>query len=145
MVAPVLVEWPLIVMHGSFSEVVIKLIKHDDQETIFELEGLAVATALQQVLGTLLKGKRVVIFTDNQSVQSCLVKCKSNNDHMNLIIRSACSLEEELGLVSGIERVPSQSNPADLSRERLASYPGMTPTVVNMEAMWHKCLDEKTQ
>ena len=111
---------------GNFSEVVtpemIGLIKRDDQETIiFELEGLAVATALQQV--PLLKGKRVVIFTDNQSVQSCLVKCKSNNDHMNLIIRSVCSLEEELGLVSGIERVPSQSNPADLSRERLASYP----------------------
>ena len=122
MVALVLVEWPLIVMHGSFSEFVIKLIKRDDQETIiFELEGLAVATALQQV--PLLKGKRVVIFTDNQSVQSCLVKCKSNNDHMNLIIRSVCSLEEELGLVSGIERVPSQSNPADLSRERLASSP----------------------
>lgn len=75
MVALVLVEWPLIAMHGSFSEVVIKLIKRDDQETIiFELEGLAVATALQ-VFGTLLKGKRVVIFTDNQSVQSSLVKC----------------------------------------------------------------------
>ena len=33
---------------------------------------------------------------------------------MNLIIRSICSLEEELGVMAWIERVPSQSNPADL-------------------------------
>lgn len=129
---------------GNFSEVVtpemIGLIKRDDQETIiFELECLAVATALQ-LFGTLIKGKRVVIFTENQKVQSCLVKCISNNDHMNLIIRSVCSLEEQLGLVSWIERVPSQSKPADeLSRERLVSHRGIRPTVV----MWHKCSNEK--
>jgi hypothetical protein len=101
---------------GCLSEVVspalVDLIKRKDQETIIlELEGLAVAVALHS-FRDILKGRRVVIFTDNESVQSCLVKCKSNNDHMNLIIRSICSLEDYLGLVAWIDRVPSQSNPA---------------------------------
>ena len=87
------------------------MIKRDDQETvIFELECLAVATAVY-LFKDLIRGKRVVAFTDNQSVQSCLVKCKSKNDHMNLMIRSVCALEEQLGLISRIERVLSQLNP----------------------------------
>jgi hypothetical protein len=72
----------------------------------------------------------------------CAVQCKSNNDYMNLIIRPVCSMEEQFGL--WIERVPSQPNPADeLSRERPVRFRGLMPMVVNMEAMWRKCLEER--
>jgi hypothetical protein len=47
-----------------------RLIKREDEETvIFELEGLAFATALN-LFGTLIREKKVVVFTCNQSVQS---------------------------------------------------------------------------
>ena len=130
---------------GCLSEVVspalVDLIKRKDQETIIlELEGLAVAVALHS-FRDILKGRRVVIFTDNESVQSCLVKCKSNNDHMNLIIRSICSLEDYLGLVAWIDRVPFAVKPC--SGIKLSSFGGKVPTAVDLEAMWHLCLAEK--
>ena len=69
-----------------------------------------------------LKGRHLVIFTDNQAAQECLIKCKSVNEKMDLIIRFVCSSEEALDLMAWIERVPSQSNPSDiLSREVIQS------------------------
>ena len=54
------------------------------------------------------------------------------NDYVNLIIRPVCSMEEQLGQTSWIERVPSQPNPADkLSRERPVRFRGLMPMVVN--------------
>eukprot|EP00435_Cladocopium_sp_Y103_P040928 s2951_g11.t1 len=102
---------------GFFSEKVsdslLESIKRPDQLTvIFELEGLAVAAGLQ-VFSQIITGKRVIVFTDNQAVQSCIVKCKSANEHMDSMIRRICSLEESMGLLAWLERVPSQSNPAD--------------------------------
>ena len=132
---------------GSFSEEVspdvLARIKREDQETvIFELEGLAIAVALH-VFSQHIKGRRVVVFTDNKSAQACLIKCKSQNDNMNLIIRFICSIEEHLGLVTWIERVPSQSNPADeLSRKKLESYLGKATTKVDLMEMWNKCAAE---
>lgn len=132
---------------GCFSEEVppllIERLKKEDQKTvIFELEGLAIAAALH-CFGNVARGKRVVVFTDNQSAQSCMVKCKSNNHHMNLIVRSVCSAEESLGLVTWIERVPSQSNPADeLSRSKVFEYAGVKATEVDLLDCWSKCTVE---
>lgn len=132
---------------GAFSEEVphdvLAKIKREDQETvIFELEGLAIAVALH-VFREYIKGRRVVVFTDNKSAQACLVKCKSENHNMNLIIRFVCSTEEHLGLVTWIERVPSQSNPADeLSRKRMETCCGKATTRVNLMEMWNKCAAE---
>ena len=132
---------------GFFSEPVsselVSKIKRADQETIiFELEGLAVATGLA-LFKDLLRGKRLVIFTDNQAVQSCLIKSKSSNKHMDLVIRFICSTEEELDVMSWIERVPSQSNPADVfSREIVEFFEGLKKSQVNLEEMWDKSLKE---
>ena len=119
------------------------MIKREEQETvIFELEGLAIAVALR-LFTQHIKGRRVVVFTDNKSAQSCLIKCKSDNEHMNLIIRYVCSTEERLGLMAWIERVPSQSNPADeLSRKVLESYRGIATTKVNLLEIWKECVAE---
>ena len=133
---------------GFFSEnvsnEVVRAIQREDQETIiFELEGLAIAAGLH-VFKELLRGKRLVVFTDNQSAQACLIKCKSANEKMDLIIRFICASEESLDLMSWIERVPSQSNPADiLSREVIRAFMNRAHTEVDVAAMWRMCLEEK--
>ena len=46
--------------------------------------------------------------------------------------------------MSWVERVPSQSNPADeMSRTVMEEYMGCTKTCVDVHAMWRKCLDER--
>jgi len=91
----------------------------------------------------MLAGKRVVIFTDNQAVQSCLIRCKSANLHMDYIVRYVCRQEERLSTMAWIERVPSQSNPSDsLSREVVESLSDMKRTRVDLLTMWKKCLEE---
>ena len=62
---------------------------------------------------------------------------------MNLIVRSVCSAEEKLGLVTWIERVPSQSNPADeLSRAKMFEYAGVKAKEVNLMKCWMMCAEE---
>ena len=62
---------------------------------------------------------------------------------MDLIIRFICTSEESLDLMSWIERVPSQSNLADvLSREITQTFMGRSRNEVEVAAMWRKCVDE---
>eukprot|EP00435_Cladocopium_sp_Y103_P025333 s1821_g6.t1 len=132
---------------GFFSEKVsdtlLESIKRPDQLTvIFELEGLAIAAGLQ-VFSHLISGRRVVVFTDNQAAQSCIVKCKSANDHMDFIIRHICSLEESMGLLAWLERVPSQSNPADeMSRAEIETYLEMSRSRIDLLNVWEQCKAE---
>ena len=132
---------------GCFSETVeaqlLASIMSSTQETaILELEGLAVATALDTFQGSL-KSVRVTVFTDNQSVQASIIKCKSHNLSLDLIIRRICSSEESLCTIAWIERVLSYSNPADkLSREDCESYQGTARTRVDLEKVWAKCILE---
>ena len=122
---------------------VIYSIRRNDQDTIiFELEGLAIAVGLH-VFKEQLRGKRLVVFTDNQAAEACLIKCKSANENMDLIIRFICTSEESLDMMSWIERVPSQSNPADiLSREVVQTFLDRSRTKVEVAAMWRKCVSE---
>ena len=98
-------------------------IQREDQETIiFELEGVAIATGLR-VFKRFLKGRRLVVFTDNEAAQACLIKCKSANERTDLMIRFVRTSEESLDLMAWIERVPSQSHPSDiLSREVIQTF-----------------------
>ena len=49
-----------------------------------------------------------------------------------------------LDLMPWIERVPSQSNPADiLSREVIRTFMNRAHTEVDVAAMWRMCLEEK--
>ena len=68
------------------------LMRADQKTTIFELEGLAIVTAFD-VFAEMIKGRRIVIFTDNQSVQSSVIKCKSKNDNMDLISKKIAPLK----------------------------------------------------
>jgi hypothetical protein len=47
-----------------------------------------------------------------------------------------------LNIISWIERVPSQSNPADvLSRELVLHHLGLSRAEVDLETMWQQCTD----
>ena len=82
--------------------------------------------------------------TGNQAAQTCFVECKSTNNHMNLVIRAACSLEESLGLVAWIERVLWQSNPSDFfSREEVAEWQELTACPIDLTELWESCLQER--
>lgn len=134
--------------HGQcmcfFSEAVdsflLESIMKPGQETaIMELETLAICVGLK-LFSPIFKGSRVVIFTDNQSAQASLVKCRSNNEHVDLIIRGVCSLEEELNMMCWMERVPSYSNPSDvLSREVVPTFKGMNRSRVSLMSVWNEC------
>ena len=116
---------------GAISAELASEILREDRETIiFEQEGLAVAVGLH-TCKDLLIGRRLVVFTENQSAQACL-------------IRFVCSSEESLDIIAWIERVSGQSDPLDiLSREIVQSFMSCTCSRVDVHAMWRKCLDEK--
>jgi hypothetical protein len=62
---------------------------------------------------------------------------------MNLIIKTTLSLEEALGLVTWIERVPSQSNPSEiLSGEKVSHYLGLAACPLGLVKLWKLCLGE---
>ena len=103
---------------GCFSEVVSQdllgaIMKPDQQTPIMELEALAIYVGIS-LFKDLINDARLVVFSDNQSVQTSVVRCKSNNQSVDLIIRGICSMEERLNATCWIERVPSFSNPADV-------------------------------
>ena len=55
------------------------------------------------------------------------MKCKSRNDHVDLIIRGICSSEKAMCNLSWIEHVPSYSNPADAVSREIAEMYQNTP------------------
>ena len=98
---------------GFFSECVsaglLKDFMRKDQKTaIFELEGLAVLIAFE-LFTDLIKGRKLVVFTDNQAAQFCLIKCRSVNEHVDLVIKRICHVEESLRMMAWTETVPSLS------------------------------------
>ena len=141
--------YPFGVCRGCFSEKVsqtlLTSIMRPEQETpIMELEALGIYVGVN-LSKDLVKDARLVVFTDNQSAQASVVKCKSNNRNVDLIIRGICSMEEELNTVCWIERVPSFSNPADaLSRKEVPVYKGVDRTRMNLLQAWERCQEENT-
>lgn len=132
---------------GFFSErvessLLESLMEQGQKTAIMELEALAIYVGLK-LFSHVVSGSRVVAFTDNQSAQASLVKCRSNNKHVDLIIRGICSLEEGINMMCWMERVPSFSNPSDvLSREIVLEFKGITRTRVSLLDAWKECQSE---
>ena len=124
---------------------VLAAIMTPDQKTpILELEALAIFVALKLFLEEV-QGTKVVMFTDNQSAQHAIAKCKSVNPSLNCIIKGICSLEERWNMMTWIERVPSFSNPSDkLSREELEWHKEVQCTKINLMEAWQMCSIEDT-
>ena len=113
----------------------------DQRTAIFELEFLAVLAGLV-IFADHLVDRKVVIFTDNSGVLVSLQKCRSNNTFADRVIRNICTQEESLGAVAWLERVPSQSNPADgLSRMCISEFSGLRKTCLDVSDLVQRCLD----
>ena len=107
---------------GHFSEEVPRscidsFIRSDQNTVIFELEALALVASLD-TFHDLVAGHRVIIFTDNEGVRSIVLRSSSKNPVGAELLDCLGSLEDKLQSRVWVERVPSESNPADrLSRE----------------------------
>ena len=105
----------------------IEVIVAKGQRTIIqELEMLAVLCAFKCWQEKAMS-HRIVLFTDSEAVRGAFLKSWSANTDSDKLLNSIFEIEALFSLPAWIERVPSQSNPADI----LSSF-GSRP-VGNME------------
>eukprot|EP00438_Fugacium_kawagutii_P016271 Skav232599 [mRNA] locus=scaffold2282:11506:13323:+ [translate_table: standard] len=133
-------------LHSFFSEAVPRdlfcLVEKGDKETIIlelEMVALLVAATLWQ---DVLPSKRTVFFIDNEPIRKSLIRGYLQN-HLVSCLVEAFYLIEELQLVHcqvWLERVPSQSNPADKpSRAECSSLMGCTARLrIDVMEVWVK-------
>ena len=107
------------------------------QKTVIqELEMMAVLAAVKS-WHSFLKSRKVVLFTDSESVRGSFLKTWSANDNSDDMISVIFEVEEGFDIPLWIERVPSQSNPSDvLSREVVAVFEGAERVRVNPREIW---------
>ena len=84
----------------------------DSKNPIFEFETLAVYVACR-VWSTELKGRAVVVFTDNEGSLGALIKCKCENLVGMRYVERITDLEDDLQMSMWYERVNTASNIAD--------------------------------
>ena len=127
---------------GFFSEEINKsfifaAMSTDQQTMIQELEMLALLIAASMWCPHH-EGRRIVAFTDSESVRGSFLKTWSGNDPSSKILRNIFLLEETHSCHIWLERVPSQSNPADsLSRSQVAHWAGHERTRVDVTKLWN--------
>ena len=116
---------------------VIGSIMSKDQRTIIqELEMMAVLGALK-VLQDELSQHRVALFTDSEAVRGSFLKSWSANEDSDRLINAVFDIEAGFDFSVWIERVPSQSNPADgLSREIVTGFGSTKQVEVDSGEMW---------
>ena len=107
------------------------------QKTVIqELEMMAVLAAMK-VWKRLIKACRVVMFTDSEAVRGAFLKSWSANDDSDKMIDIIFQVESDFDVPVWIERVPSQSNPADiLSRETVVEFERAEKAEVEAGEMW---------
>ena len=96
----------------------IEVVVSKGQRTIIqELEMLAVLCAFkcwqEQAMS-----QRMVLFTDSEAVRGAFLKSWSANTDSDKLLNSIFEIEALFSLPVWIERVPSQSNPADILSKR---------------------------
>ena len=123
-----------------------KLMMPGQKTAIYELEFLAILLGVKLMSGQI-KGKRLVIFTDNAAVFGALQKCRSRNQSADRIIRHLCEFEEAMSIMLWLERVPSQSNPSDgLSRTVMDQMGSLSKIVFDLSSMIDELMtDPKTR
>ena len=136
----------IIDMHGDclsfFSakvekEMIDAIVSRGQRTIIQELEMLAVLCAFKcwQERATV---HRIVLFTDSESVRGAFLKSWSANTDSGRLLNSIFEIESLFSLPVWIERVPSQSNPADmLSREIVTKLGSGAKVEVDPWEMWN--------
>ena len=127
---------------GFFSEEISKsfilaAMSTDQHTMIQELEMLALLIAVS-VWCPGHAGRRIVAFTDSESVRGSFLKTWSGNDPSSKVLRQFFLFEETHSCHVWLERVPSQSNPADsLSRSQVARWAGHEKIRVDATKLWN--------
>ena len=86
----------------------------------------------------------MVLFTDSEAVRGAFLKSWSTNESCSQLISAALRIEETLQIQTWLERVPSQSNPADeLSRSEVDQYAGLTRSRCNLLELWEETVITK--
>ena len=112
----------------------------DRKMVIQELEALAVLTAMVACRDQF-ENCRAVIFTDSESVRGSFLRAWSRNKECSQVLLSVFKLEESLQAQLWIERVPSQSNPADiLSRSEKEQFMEVQRTRRRIHEVWRSAV-----
>ena len=86
-------------------------------------------------------GFRIVAFTDSEAVRHSFLKTWSKNDPCSCLLKSILALEESNLCPIWLERVPSQSNPADfLSRGHVTMWKGFHKMHVHVHEVWSRAV-----
>ena len=93
--------------------------------------------AAMKVWKKLIKASRVLMFTDSEAVRGAFLKSWSAHDDSDKMIDIIFQVESGFDVQVWIERVPSQSNPADiLSRETVVEFEGAEKAEVDPGEVW---------
>ena len=120
------------------TEMISSIVTRGQRTIIQELEMLAVLCAFRcwQKESAI---HRVVLFTDSESVRGAFLKNWSANSDSDKLLESIFQIESTFNLPVWIERVPSQSNPADLlSREVITEFGDATKIEVDPWETWNE-------
>ena len=80
----------------------------------------------------------IVLFIDSESVRGAFLKSWSANTDGDKLLNSIFEIESLFSLPVWIERVPSQSNPADLlPREVVSTFGSATKVEIDPWKMWN--------
>ena len=91
----------------------LKLLNPSNKKTIiYECEFFAVSVAFD-VWASLLQGKQVVFFIDNNAVRDSFIACRSSSKIASCLLEHILQGESQSSIISWFARVPSKSNIAD--------------------------------
>ena len=115
----------------------IEEVKAANQVSIIqELEMFAFVAALTLWI-RMIGNRRVVVFTDSESVRGSFLKTWSNNNQC--LLRQIFQVEAKCLCQVWLERVPSQSNPADvMSREVVTAWMSADRFRLDCKSLWRE-------
>ena len=109
------------IFDGEIPGDVIRHWQSTGQEQIISQAELAVVVMMRHMLRTRLAGRRVIYFIDNEAARYSLLKGTSGKDSMQRLAAAFHAVDLHHPAIAWVERVPSDSNPADAPSRGKAS------------------------
>ena len=102
------------VYDGSIPEALVKKWQSSGSKQVISQAELAAVVLARDLTKGILKGRRVIFFVDNEAARFALIKGVSGKSSMQVLTSIFHETDLSSPCFHWIERVPSQSNPADL-------------------------------
>ena len=109
------------IFDGEIPGDVIRHWQSTGQEQIISQAELAVVVMMRHMLRTRLAGRRVIYFIDHEAARYSLLKGTSGKDSMQRLAAAFHAVDLHHPAIAWVERVPSDSNPADAPSRGKAS------------------------